>query len=114
MRAQRTGALALAMLGLAAGCGGGNETTTPAGTPSAKSVEEAVFRGGIQQNVRCQPAGTFGVRGAQRRVFRCSFEEEKDVSGVMRDVNACYVLQDGALIDVTRELPAGTSCAAGP
>jgi hypothetical protein len=114
MRAQRSGALALAMVGLAAGCGGGNETAAPSGAPSAKSVEQAVFQGGIQQNVRCEPAGTFEVRGSRRRVFRCSFEEEKDVSGVMRDVNACYVLQDGALIDVTRELPVGTSCAAAP
>ena len=94
------------MLLLAAGCGGADEPTAP----PAESVEGAIFQGGIQQNVHCEPAPDLALPDDDRAVFRCSFEEEQDVSGAMRMLDRCYVLEDDALVDVTRELPVGTSC----
>ena len=94
------------MLLLAAGCGGAEESTAP----PAESVEGAIFQGGIQQNVRCEPAPDLTLPDDDRAVFRCSFEEEQDVSGAMRMLDRCYVLEDDALVDVTRALPVGTSC----
>jgi hypothetical protein len=63
---------------------------------------------GTTQHVRCNPVGV-EVRGEP--VVACSFEEERNESGVMRAVDRCFVVREGVLIDVTREVPVGTSCA---
>jgi hypothetical protein len=49
------------------------------------------------------------VRGEP--VVACSFEEERNESGVMRAVDRCFVVREGVLIDVSGEVPVGTSCA---
>jgi hypothetical protein len=98
--------VAVLMLALTvAGCGGSNEPAA-----DAKPVEEAIFQGGIAQNIDCEPVGDFAVRGSEQPVFGCSYEEEKSMSGAMRAVDRCYVLEHGKLVDVTNELPAGTHC----
>jgi hypothetical protein len=95
--------VALAALALA-GCGG-----SAASEEAPVDVVEAAITGfGTTQAVRCEDAGELEVRG--ERVVRCSFEEEEDVSGVMRAKGRCYVVEDGEVIDVTRELPVGTTC----
>ena len=107
MRPKSSGAVVATALLLAAGCGGGDETAAP----PAESVEATIFEGGIEQNVRCEPAPELKDPGEDRAVFRCSFEEEQDVSGAMRMSDRCYALEEGELVDVTRALPVGTSCA---
>lgn len=106
MRPKSSGALVAAALLLVAACGG----KAGPSAPPAESVEEAIFEGGIQQNVRCERAPELEDPDGDRAVFRCGFEEEQDVSGAMRIRNGCYVLEDGALVDVTGSLPVGTSC----
>ena len=82
------------------------------GDSEPKSVSEEVFDGvvamGRTQNVRCEPAG---VVLRDEPVVGCSFEEERNDLGVMRAVDRCFVVREGVLIDVTREVPVGTSCA---
>lgn len=102
-RIVRASASFLAALALA-GCGGGAE-------PEGEEVDE-VFEGvvakGTTQDVRCDSVDA-EVRGEP--VVACSFEEERNESGVMRAVDRCFVVREGVLIDVTREVPVGTSCA---
>jgi hypothetical protein len=86
-----------------AGCGG-----RPAADRAADEVFAGVVAKGTTQGVRCKPAGA-EVRGEP--VVGCSFEEERNASGAMRAVDRCFVVRDGVLIDVTREVPVGTSCA---
>jgi len=80
--------------------------------PASDGSTDEVFRGvvakGTTQEVRCEPVGV-EVRG--ELVVACSFEEERNESGVMRPVDRCFVMSEGVLIDVTREVPVGTSCA---
>jgi hypothetical protein len=80
--------------------------------PAPEGPTDEVFAGvvakGTAQDVRCKPVGV-EVRGEP--VVACSFEEERNESGVMRAVDRCFVVRDGVLIDVTREVPVGTSCA---
>jgi hypothetical protein len=95
----------MALAGAPAGCGGGAE---PEGPAEVDEVFEGVVARGTTQDVRCDPVDA-EVRGEP--VVACSFEEERNESGVMRDVDRCFVVKEGALIDVTREVPVGTSCA---
>ena len=78
--------------------------------PDAPTDE--VFAGvvarGTAQDVHCEPVDA-EVRGEP--VVACSFEEERNASGAMRAVDRCFVVREGVLIDVTREVPVGTSCA---
>jgi hypothetical protein len=101
-RTARASSVVLAMLAIA-GCG---EKPTPAGPTD--EVFEGVVAKGTTQHVRCNPVGV-EVRGEP--VVACSFEEERNESGVMRAADRCFVVRDGVLIDVTREVPVGTSCA---
>jgi len=94
----------LAALALAS-CGGDAE---PDGAPEVDDVFEGVVAKGTTQDVRCDPVDA-EVRGEP--VVACSFEEERNESGVMRAVDRCFVVKEGVLIDVTREVPVGTSCA---
>jgi len=96
-------ALVLAVAALA-GCGGSDT----AGEDSIETVRNAVVGFGTTQAVRCEDAGPLELRGLD--VVRCGFEEEEDESGVMRAQDRCYVVESGAVVDVTRELPVGTSC----
>ncbi|HUQ22803.1 MAG TPA: hypothetical protein VM049_07280 [Gaiellaceae bacterium] len=98
----RATSILLAALALA-GCGG-NESSDRV----ADEVFDGVVARGTTQGVRCQPVGV-EMRGEP--VVACSFEEERNASGAMRAVDRCFVLRDGVLIDVTREVPVGTSCA---
>jgi hypothetical protein len=93
----------LAALALAA-CGGDAE---PEGATEVDEVFEGVVAKGTTQDVRCDPVDA-EVRGEP--VVACSFEEERNESGVMRAVDRCFVVREGVLIDVTREVPVGTSC----
>jgi hypothetical protein len=102
MAAMRTAATAIAILVLAAGCGGSGEEGAP-----TEEVFQGVSERGTAQNVRCEDVGV-EVRGEP--VVACSFEEERNESGVMRAADRCFVLREGVLIDVTREVPVGTSC----
>jgi predicted small lipoprotein YifL len=110
MTAVRTTAKAssslLAALALApplAGCGGKQAPDAP-----TDEVFAGVVAKGTAQDVHCEPVGA-KVRGEP--VVGCSFEEERNASGAMRAVDRCFVVRDGVLIDVTREVPVGTSCA---
>ena len=88
-----------------AGCGGDGE---PEGASEVDQVFEGVVAKGTTQDVHCDPVEA-DVRGEP--VVACSFEEERNESGVMRAVDRCFVVREGVLIDVTREVPVGTSCA---
>ena len=103
VRIARKGSAALAVLALA-GCGGSAASEE---APVA-TVEAQIEAFGTTQAVRCEGADGLELRGEP--VVRCSFEEEEDVSGVMRAKGRCYLVEDGELIDVTRELPVGTTC----
>jgi hypothetical protein len=94
----------LAALALA-GCGGDGDSE---GAPEVDEVFEGVVAKGTTQDVRCDPVDA-EVRGEP--VVACSFEEERNESGVMRAVDRCFVVIEGVLIDVTGEVPVGTSCA---
>jgi hypothetical protein len=101
-RIARATSILLAVAALA-GCGeeAGEEPT------QVDQVFEGVVASGTAQDVRCDPVDA-EVRGEP--VVACSFEEERNESGVMRAVDRCFVIRDGVLIDVTREVPVGTSC----
>ena len=106
MAAVRTTARASSILLVAlalVGCGGKQAPDAPT---------DEVFAGWSRKARRrtssCEPVGA-EVRGEP--VVGCSFEEERNASGVMRAVDRCFVVRDGVLIDVTREVPVGTSCA---
>ena len=86
-----------------AGCGGDGE---PAGNESVDTVRAAIVGFGTTQSVRCEDADGATLRGLA--VVRCGFEEEVDESGVMSAQDRCYVVESGAVVDVTRELPIGT------
>jgi hypothetical protein len=86
-----------------AGCGGDEE---PAGNESVDTVRTAIVGFGTTQSVRCEDADGATLRGLA--VVRCGFEEEVDESGVMSAQDRCYVVESGAVVDVTRELPIGT------
>ena len=75
---------------------------------SDRRVFAGVVAKGTAQDVRCEPVAA-EVRGEP--VVGCSFEEERNASGAMRAVDRCFVVRDGVLIDVTREVPVRTSCA---
>jgi len=94
--------LAVSALG---GCGGSGAA---AENDSVETVRSAVVGFGTTQAVRCEDAGELELRA--REVVRCGFEEEEDVSGVMKARDRCYVVESGAVRDVTSELPVGTSC----
>jgi hypothetical protein len=102
MRPKRSGLILLAAAAFA-GCGGDAE---PAGNESVDTVRAAVVGFGTTQAVRCEDADGATLRGLA--VVRCGFEEEEDESGVMRAQDRCYVVESGAVVDVTRELPIGT------
>lgn len=87
-----------------AGCGGDGEPT--ASEDEVEQVRSSIVGFGTTQGARCEGAGDAELRGLA--VVRCTFEEEEDVSGVMRTQDRCYVVESGAVVDVTRELPIGT------
>jgi hypothetical protein len=89
------------------GCGNAEESND-AGPTEADKVFAGVRAKGTTQNIRCDPVG-IEVRGEP--VVACSFEEERNESGVMRAVDRCFVVREGVLIDVSGEVPVGTSCA---
>jgi hypothetical protein len=99
--ATRASAVVLAALALA-GCGDDEDADAPT---------DAVFSGvvalGTTQDVKCEPVG-IEIRGDA--VVACSFEEERNDLGVMRAVDRCFVIREGVLIDVTRQVPVGTAC----
>jgi len=101
-RAARASTIVLAALALA-GCGDDEAAEAP-----TDEVFSGVVALGTTQDVRCDAVGV-EVRG--KPVVACSFEEERNESGVMRPVDRCFVVSEGVLIDVTREVPVGTSCA---
>jgi hypothetical protein len=102
MRAKRSGLILLATAALA-GCGGDDEQ---AGNAPVDAVRAAVVGFGTTQAVRCEDADGATLRGLA--VVRCGFEQEVDESGVMSAQDRCYVVESGAVVDVTRELPIGT------
>ena len=102
MRSKRSG-LILVVAAALAGCGGDEE---PAGNESVETVRTAIVGFGTTQSVRCEDADGATLRGLA--VVRCGFEEEVDESGVMSAQDRCYVVESGAVVDVTRELPIGT------
>ncbi len=94
-------------IGFAAGCGGDE-----VGSQDVAAVEAGVVALGTTQNVSCEEleGETFG--DAESTVFMCSFEEEKEQTGEMRDANRCFVLDaDGTgVTDVTTDLRSRGSC----
>ncbi len=102
MRPKRSAALLLVALALA-GCGGDEPA---ASEDELEVVRSSIVGFGTTQGVRCEDADGARVRGLA--VVRCTFEEEEDVSGAMRAQDRCYVVEAGAVVDVTRELPIGT------
>jgi hypothetical protein len=102
MRGKRSVVLALFVVALA-GCGGDGEPE--ASDTEVSRVRDSVVGFGTTQGVRCEDADGAELRG--RPVVRCSFEQEEDVSGAMRAQDRCYVVESGAVVDVTRELPIG-------
>lgn len=113
----RRGPAVLAAAGVlaavAAGCGGDDNATgeaTSAGTSVAAEVEQALYEKGDTQEVACETVGTVEVSGVPREVARCSFTEEKEAAGEMRARAGCFVLENGAPLDVTMDVPADVSC----
>jgi hypothetical protein len=112
MRGKRSAVLALVRVNavpalvavVLAGCGG--EAELGAKDDDVRRVRDSVVGFGTTQAVRCEDADGAELRG--RPVVRCSFEQEEDVSGAMRAQDRCYVVESGAVVDVTRELPIGT------
>ncbi|MBA2332061.1 MAG: hypothetical protein H0V94_04640 [Actinobacteria bacterium] len=102
MPGKRSVAILLAAIALA-GCGGDGEPS-PSEDDIAQ-VRDAIVGFGTTQAVRCEAAGGAELRGLA--VIRCGFEEEEDVSGAMRAQDRCYVVESGAVVDVSRELPIG-------
>ncbi|MGZ8783386.1 MAG: hypothetical protein ACXWZB_07805 [Gaiellaceae bacterium] len=100
---------------LAAGCGGdgsptAGETATTAGDSLAASIEQALYEKGDTQEVVCEGLGAVDVSGVSREIARCAFTEEKDGAGEMRPKAGCFVLENGAPLDVTMDVPADVSC----
>lgn len=102
-------ALAVLLAALATGCGG-SDSPTEADTSAAAAVEQALYEKGDTQEVSCESLGTVDVAGVSREVARCSFTEEKDGAGEMRARAGCFVLENGAPLDVTMDVPADVSC----
>jgi hypothetical protein len=98
----RASTILLAALVLA-GCGG-----EEAPDRATDQVFAGVVAKGTTQDVHCEAVDA-EVR--EEPVVGCSFEEERNASGAMRAVDRCFVVRAGVLIDVTREVPVGTSCA---
>ncbi len=67
-------------------------------------VKAGVVGFGNTQTIRCEDAGA-ELDG--HAVVRCGFEQEVSESGVMSAQARCYVVRDGAVVDVTRSLPIG-------
>jgi len=106
-------AAAAAFAALAAGCGGSESEagdSTAAEASVAAAVEKALFEKGDTQEISCESLGTVEVAGVSREVARCSFSEEKDGAGEMRARGGCFVLADGAALDVTMDVPADVTC----
>lgn len=101
--------LALLLAVLAAGCGG-SDSASQADTSAAASIEKALYEKGDTQEVSCESLGTVDVGGVSREVARCSFTEEKDGAGEMRAKAGCFVLENGAPLDVTMDVPSDVSC----
>ncbi len=76
----------------------------------AAAVEQALYEEGDTQEVACESIGAVDVAGVSREVVRCSFTEEKDGAGEMRARAGCFVLEDGAPLDVTMDVPADVTC----
>lgn len=102
MLGKRSAALLLVVVALG-GCGGDGEPAES--EDEIERVQNSVVGFGTTQGVRCADAG---ATLRELAVVRCSFEEEEDVSGAMRAQDRCYVVESGAVVDVTRELPIGT------
>ena len=102
MGPKRSGVILVVAAALA-GCGGDDR---PAAKESIDTVRAAIVGFGTTQSVRCEDADGAELRGLA--VVRCGFEEEVDESGVMSAQDRCYVVESGAVVDVTRELPIGT------
>ena len=99
----------------AAGCGGGESSSTGSGTtaddsPVVAAVEQALYEQGGTQAISCESLGSVAVAGVSREVARCMFEEEKNDSGEMRARGGCFVVEDGAAVDVTMKVPADVTC----
>jgi hypothetical protein len=106
-------AVAAALGALAAGCGGSDSEagdSTAAEASVAAAVEQALYEKGDTQEISCESLGTVEVAGVSREVARCSFSEEKDGAGEMRARGGCFVLEDGAALDVTMDVPADVTC----
>lgn len=102
--------LTLAAL-VAAGCGGESEPeSTTAATGAVAEVESAIRDLGTTQEVSCESVGDVALGDAEREVVRCSFSEEKEMSGEMRSRAGCFVVEDGTLREVTDEVPADVTC----
>ncbi len=86
-----------------AGCGG--DDGPRASEDEVEQIRTSIVGFGTTQGVRCEKADGAELRGLA--VIRCSFEEEENVSGAMRAQGRCYVVESGAVVDVTRELPIG-------
>ena len=84
--------------------------STAAETSVAAAVEQALYEKGDTQELSCESLGTVEVAGVSREVARCSFSEEKDGAGEMRARGGCFVLEDGAALDVTMDVPADVTC----
>jgi hypothetical protein len=76
----------------------------------AGAVEQALYAKGDTQEVACESIGAVAVSGVSREVVRCSFTEEKDGAGEMRAKAGCFVLEDGAPLDVTMDVPSDVTC----
>jgi hypothetical protein len=110
IRPKPSAALLLVAVALA-GCGGSDEEPE---SESVATVRKAVLGFGTTQSVRCEDADGAELRGLA--VVRCGFEVEENESGVMRAQDRCYVVESGAVRDVTGELPIGDlrSCTISP
>ena len=102
-----------AVAALVTGCGGGDSTAgegTATGSSVPAAVEKALYEKGDTQGVSCESLGTVEVGGVAREVARCSFSEEKDGAGKMRARGGCFVVENGAPLDVTMDVPADVTC----
>ena len=78
------------------------------------AVEQALYEQGGTQEISCESLGAVAVAGVSRDVARCMFQEEKEASGKMRARGGCFVLEDGAAVDVTMKVPEGVTCFTTP
>lgn len=101
------------LVALAAGCSGGDSPageSTATASPVVAAVEKSLYGKGDTQEVSCESLGTVEVAGVSREVARCSFSEEKNGAGEMRARGGCFVVEDGAALDVTTDVPAEITC----